>query len=81
MYDRVKQGTLPELVTHADWIEELAAKYGTQLELQEAEEILREEVGGKFAEILGHAGVFKQTEEGQSALHMFLTSCGYEKSS
>ncbi|MNW95719.1 Galactose-1-phosphate uridylyltransferase [compost metagenome] len=81
MYDGVKQGGLPELVTHADWIEELAAKYGTQLELQEAEEILREEVGGKFAEILGHAGVFKQTEEGQSALHMFLTSCGYEKSS
>ncbi|MNW02758.1 galactose-1-phosphate uridylyltransferase [compost metagenome] len=81
MYDGVKQGSVPELVTHAAWIEELVAKYGTQLQLQEAEELLRQEVGSIFAEILGHAGVFKQTEEGQSALHLFLSSCGYEKSS
>ncbi|WP_433945960.1 UDP-glucose--hexose-1-phosphate uridylyltransferase [Paenibacillus sp. SN-8-1] len=81
LYNRVKQGSVPELIAHAAWIEELAAKYGTRLELQEAEELLRDEVGGIFAEILGHAGVFKQTDKGQSALHQFLTSCGYEKSS
>ncbi|USB34329.1 UDP-glucose--hexose-1-phosphate uridylyltransferase [Paenibacillus sp. YPG26] len=81
LYNKVKQDGVPELITHAAWIEELAAKHGTQLEPKEAEELLRQEVGGIFTEILGHAGVFKQTEEGQRALQLFLTSCGYEKSS
>ncbi|GIP20755.1 UDP-glucose--hexose-1-phosphate uridylyltransferase [Paenibacillus sp. J22TS3] len=81
LYTQVKEGAVPELATHAAWIDELVHNYGTGLESGKAEEILREEVGGKFAEILGQAGVFKQTDEGQEALHEFLNRCGYKKSS
>ena len=31
-----------------------------------------------FAEILGHAGVFKVTDEGREAFRRFVTSAGYE---
>ncbi|OAO83794.1 hypothetical protein A0O32_0241 [Anoxybacillus flavithermus] len=35
-------------------------------------ELLKEEVGKRFEQVLEHAGVFKRTEEGKRAFHRFI---------
>lgn len=77
LLESVDQGEVSVLLPHRDWIHQLVGEYGTAMALDEAEELLRREVGHKFAHILEHAGVFKRTEQGQTALHRFLKSVGY----
>ena len=60
------------LAKHADWAEELKTRYTFTAE--NAEEILRQEVGAVFAQVLEHAGVFKRTPEGQEAFLRFIQS-------
>ena len=60
------------LAKHADWAEELKTRYTFTAE--NAEEILRREVGAVFATVLEHAGVFKCTPEGQEAFLRFIQS-------
>lgn len=57
---------------HTQWIDYLAAKYGTELSAQKASEAVRAEIGAKFESCLEHAGVFKQTAEGIDAFTRFL---------
>ena len=40
-------------------------------------ELIHQEVGHKFTTILEHAGVYKQTAEGQQAFQRFLIHMGY----
>lgn len=70
-------GELPELAAHKDWINELTRKHGTGLSKDQAESLLQDEVGRKFAEILGHAGVYKRTPEGQEGIRKFVASASY----
>ena len=58
------------LAKHAPWVEELKTKYTFTKE--NTAEILKEEVGQVFAKVLEHAGVYKRTEEGQTALLRFV---------
>ena len=60
------------LAKHADWAEELKARYTFTEE--NAEEILRREVGVVFATVLEHAGVYKCTPEGREAFLRFVQS-------
>ena len=60
------------LAKHADWVDELKTRYTFTAE--NAEEILRQEVGAVFAQVLEHAGVFKRTPEGQEAFLRFIQS-------
>ena len=60
------------LAKHADWTEELKARYTFTEE--NAEEILRREVGVVFATVLEHAGVYKCTPEGREAFLRFVQS-------
>ncbi len=60
------------LAKHADWAEELKPRYTFTAE--NAEEILRREVGAVFAQVLEHAGVFKCTPEGREAFLRFIHS-------
>ena len=60
------------LAKHADWAEELKSRHVFTAE--NAEEILRREVGTVFAQVLEHAGVFKRTPEGQEAFLRFIRS-------
>lgn len=60
------------LAKHADWAEELKTRYTFTAE--NAEEILRREVGAVFAQVLEHAGVFKCTQEGREAFLRFIHS-------
>ncbi len=60
------------LAKHADWTEELVSRY--EFTAENAEDILREEVGRVFATVLEHAGVYKCTPEGREAFERFVNS-------
>lgn len=55
---------------HADWAEELKAKYTFTPE--NVDGILQREVGAVFEEVLEDAGVYKRTEEGKAAFMRFV---------
>ena len=59
-----------ELEKHAPWAEELKAKY--TFTADNAEEILKAEVGKVFAKVLEHAGVYKRNEDGKAAFMRFI---------
>lgn len=60
------------LAKHADWAEELKSLHVFTAE--NAEELLRQEVGAVFAQVLEHAGVFKCTPEGRETFLRFIQS-------
>jgi galactose-1-phosphate uridylyltransferase family 2 len=62
------------LQKHADWVDELKRKY--EFTAENADELLRREVGSVFLRVLLDAGVYKRTPEGQAAFLRFLNSCG-----
>lgn len=70
-------GNVPELAVHTEWIVSLLERYGASMELDQAESLLKYEVGRKFTEILGQAGVYKRTEDGQQGLRRFIAAAGY----
>ncbi|WP_237690921.1 UDP-glucose--hexose-1-phosphate uridylyltransferase [Paenibacillus caui] len=70
-------GKVPELVPHTEWIGSLLERFRTGLPKERAEALLQDEVGRKFAEILGHAGVYKRTPEGQQGLRRFAEAAGF----
>jgi len=57
---------------HAPWAEELKTRYTFTAE--NAEGILRQEVGVVFMKVLEHAGVFKRDEQGKAAFLRFAQS-------
>ena len=59
----------PTLASHAAWAEELKARH--VFTSDNAEEILRQEVGVVFMKVLEHAGVFKRDEAGRAAFLRF----------
>jgi len=59
-----------ELCKHADWVRELQTKYVFTEE--NAEMILKNEVGKVFAKVLEHAGVFKRDLKGSAAFSRFI---------
>lgn len=61
---------------HADWINYLIEKHGTNLDEASSLTIVRDEIGAKFEVCLEHAGVFKQTAEGIAAFTKFLNTLG-----
>ena len=70
------------LSKHADWVEEFLPKYesrGIRITADNAEEILKEEVGLVFARVLEDAGVYKCTEEGREAFGRFLKAAGFKE--
>ncbi len=61
---------IPELEGHADWAEELVKKH-PELNKDNAREIIEQEIGDVFRQVLEDAGVFKRTEEGKAAFMRF----------
>lgn len=63
-----------ELISkHADWADGLRKEY-KEFTADTVQDILRKEVGKVFLEVLEHAGVYKQTEEGQANFLKFMHS-------
>lgn len=60
----------PSAAKHKDWA--LSVLHKRTVTRENAEQILKEEIGHVFARILEHAGVFKQTEEGRAAFRRFI---------
>lgn len=60
-----------ELAKHADWVNELAEKYGS-FDAATIEDVLQKEVGIVFMKVLEHAGVYKRTEEGLEGFLRFV---------
>ncbi|MGM9557709.1 MAG: UDP-glucose--hexose-1-phosphate uridylyltransferase [Oscillospiraceae bacterium] len=58
------------LEKHAPWAAELKARH--TFTSGNAEDILREEVGHVFAQVLEHAGVYKRTQAGRAAFVRFV---------
>ena len=63
----------PVLGIHAPWAEEIRAKY-PEITEENAQEIVRREVGVVFSKVLEDAGVFKRTAEGREAFMRFVQS-------
>ena len=57
---------------HADWVASFRGNYSFTPE--NVIEILQQEVGRVFAEVLEHAGVFKRNDSGKAAFHRFISS-------
>ena len=68
--DVSKNKTIKE---HAAWAKELIKKYGS-FSADTVRDILREEVGKVFKEVLEHAGVYKCTKEGRLAFMKFINA-------
>lgn len=60
------------LAKHADWVQELLTRHSFTPE--NTEEILRQEVGAVFMQVLEDAGVYKRTPEGREAFLRFVSS-------
>lgn len=67
------------LAVHANWIDELIAKYGTHMKPQDANKAVKAEIGTVFSHVLENAGVFKQDAAGQAAFVRFMQSVGFKK--
>ena len=61
-----------KLAKPAEWARELSARYTFTAE--NAGQILRQETGVVFANVLEHAGVFKRNEQGHRAFLRFVES-------
>jgi len=61
------------LSKHAEWCDEIKAKY-EDINEGNVEQILHDEVGLVFNEVLKDAGVYKDTEEGRNAFLKFVDS-------
>lgn len=65
------------LEKHADWVDEFLEEYqekGVTVDTSNVEEILEQEVGKVFAQVLEDAGVFKCNEEGLEAFRRFISA-------
>lgn len=58
---------------HSDWYNYIIEKY-SDINENNAEDILRKEVGLKFLEVLNHAGVFKRDSEGSAGFDRFINT-------
>ena len=56
---------------HADWYKQIIKKYD-MINKENADSILRKEVGNVFLEVLNHAGVFKRNSTGLNAFDKFI---------
>lgn len=61
------------LSKHSDWVKAFLPQY-TQIHAENIMDILRKEIGIVFMQVLEDAGVYKQTEVGQTAFERFYTS-------
>lgn len=62
---------IPEVEKHADWAESFMAKH-PDFNAGNADDIIKNEIGLVFSEVLECAGVYKKTAEGRAALMRFL---------
>ncbi len=60
------------LEKHADWAEKFAAR--REITADNIDDVIRDEVGKVFAQVLEHAGVYKRDEAGMAAFDRFVAA-------
>lgn len=63
---------VPELEKHADWAEEFVSR--REITAENVNDVIKDEVGKVFAQVLEDAGVYKRNNEGASAFDRFVAS-------
>lgn len=66
------------LAKHADWVDEWLPKYEGRIHADNALQIVQQETGKVFCEVLEDAGVYKCTEQGRRDFEKFLTYVGFD---
>ena len=61
---------------HQEWVDQLRDQYPDITDKEKTLEIVKDSVGAIFARVLEDAGVYKQTEQGQSAFMRFVEQVG-----
>ena len=61
---------------HQEWADQLKAQHPDLADKEKALEIVKDSVGAIFARVLEDAGVYKQTEQGQTAFMRFVEQVG-----
>lgn len=61
---------------HQEWADQLKGKHPDLADKEKALEIVKDSVGAIFARVLEDAGVYKQTEQGQTAFMRFVEQVG-----
>lgn len=64
--------TIEEIKKHADWVEEWRNNY--DINVDNINQILKDEIAKVFVQVLECAGVYKHTEEGQNAFKRFVST-------
>ena len=64
------------IASHGEWVAELKEKY--EFTKENVIEILKDEIGKVFAQVLEDAGVFKNTKEGRRAFVRFIDSLYFD---
>jgi UDPglucose--hexose-1-phosphate uridylyltransferase len=77
-FKKAQENTDDAIYKHLDWIKELLNKYGTNLNSEKVNDILKAEVGNKFLKVLKDAGVYKRDENGQKGFIKFMESIGFK---
>ncbi|MBQ5332146.1 MAG: UDP-glucose--hexose-1-phosphate uridylyltransferase [Oscillospiraceae bacterium] len=62
----------PILEKHADWAEEFSSR--RTITPENVSDVVKDEIGKVFAQVLEHAGVYKRTPEGMAAFDRFVDS-------
>ena len=73
MCDRCDIESIAEIASHAEWANEILAKY-EDINRENIKEILEAEIGKVFLEVLTDAGVFKRDDAGVAAFDRFINS-------
>ena len=63
--------TVPEIASHVEWAREVLVRH-PEFSFENAREILEQEIGDVFLEVLCDAGVFKRNPKGQAAFDKFI---------
>ena len=63
--------SIDSIEKHADWADEIKAKYA-DINADNIEKIIKDEIGIVFSKVLEDAGVFKRDEKGQAAFVKFI---------
>jgi UDPglucose--hexose-1-phosphate uridylyltransferase len=72
----VLENTQHTLYKHIAWIKQLINKYGTNLSKDTAQEMVCDEVGKIFLNVLSDAGIYKNDELGAIAFSRMMSQLG-----
>ena len=63
------------LAVHGAWYKETKAKHDTEINADNVEDIIKDEIGKVFMQVLTDAGVFKRDAKGMEAFDRFVAAC------